>query len=200
MSRTSAADPWGTPQKLGFNSTASDETPRFSSDDLTLYFASGRGGGTTGLDIYRVTRQTVGGTWSTPALVPGVSTAGVDKWFMPCGTGTSYMTIIGQDLGQGTLGTPPTVCAELSSPQAETGTFLSKDCLTIHFASTRSGTNQLYRATRTAVGATWSTPVLVDDFKTLGGAQEDPWLSADLRTFVFASDAGGTKDLYLSTR
>lgn len=32
------------------------------------------------------------------------------------------------------------------------------------------------------------------------GAQEDPWRSPDARTFVFASDAAGTKDIHLSTR
>jgi Tol biopolymer transport system component len=200
MSRASAAAAWSAPVQLGFNSTASDETPRFSPDDLTLYFSSARAGGLGNLDIYRVTRPSVGGAWGTPQLVPGVSTTGADKWFMPCATGNTYLTILGQDIGQGTIGNPPTVCAELSSTATETGTFLTSDCLTVYFASTRSGTNKLYRAQRAAIGATWGAPVVVDDFGTLGGAQEDPWLSPDLRMFVFASDKAGTKDLYLSTR
>jgi hypothetical protein len=202
MSRTSPTALWGAPVKLGFNVTQGDETPRFAPDDLTLYFASGRAGGPGNLDIYRVTRTAVGptATWSAPALVPGVSTAGVDKWFVPCPGGTTYMTILGNDVGEGTLGNPPTVCAELSSSFGETGTFLSQDCKTIYFASTRGGPNRIYTATRPAVGMPWSAPVVVDAFQLLGGNQEDPWLSSDQRTLLFASDAAGSKDVYISTR
>lgn len=202
MSRPSPAGAWSAPVKLPFNLTGvSDETPRLSPDDLTLYFASGRTGGPGGLDIYRVTRSAVGAAWSMPQLVPGVSTAGTDKWFVPCSTGNTYMTILGTDVGQGTLGSPPTVCTELNAATgSETGTFLSPDCRTVYFASTRSGTNKLYRATRPAIGSPFSAPELVTDFGALGGAQEDPWMSTDQRTFVFVSDKNGTKDIYISTR
>jgi hypothetical protein len=204
MSRPSPMGPWTTPVKLPFNTTTSEETPRFSPDDKTLYFASGRAGGPGNLDIYRVTRNMAGpsGTWGTPALVPGVSTTGVDKWFMPCAAdNTTYLTILGNDIGEGTLGNAPTVNAVLSSATGtETGTFLSKDCLTVFFASTRSGTNMIYTSTRTAIGAQWSAPTLVTDFMQIGGAQEDPWMSPDLRTFALVSDSGGTKDVYISTR
>lgn len=201
MSRPSPQGAWSAPVRLPFNVTGvSDETPRFAPDDLTLYFASARAGGLGGLDIYRVTRPSVGAAWGAPQPVPGVSTTGTDKWFMPCAAGSSYLTILGNNIGEGTLGSPPTLCAELSSAGTETGTFLSGDCLTAHFASTRSGTNQIYRATRPAIGAPWGAPELVDDFAAVGGAQEDPWLSADLRTFVFVSNVRGSKDVYLSTR
>ncbi|HWU88952.1 MAG TPA: hypothetical protein VN253_16915 [Kofleriaceae bacterium] len=200
MSRTSPAAPWSAPTKLPFNSTASDETPRFSPDDLTLYFASGRAGGLGGLDIYRVTRTAVGGAWGTPQLVPGVNTTLTEKWFVPCATGNTYLTIYNNDIAEGTLGSPPTVVAALSSASTETGTFLSPDCLTVYFASNRNGANQLFVSTRTAVGAPWAVPSLVTDFQGLGGAQEDPWLSSDLRTFALVSDIGGTKDVYISTR
>lgn len=193
---------WGAPSRLPFNVTGvSDETPRFSPDNLTLYFASARNGGLGGLDHYRVTRPAVGGTWGTPQLVPGVSTTGVDKWFMPCPQNNTYLTILGNDIGEGTLGNPPALSSALSSPDGtETGTFLTPDCLTTYFASTRSGTNQLYVSTRPSLGGAWTAPARVTDFQALGGAQEDPWLAADLRTFVFVSNVGGTKDLYISTR
>jgi hypothetical protein len=202
MSRTSQTATWSSPVKLGFNVTVSDETPRFSPDDLTLYFASARTGGPGGLDIYRVTRTAVGpaATWTAPVLVPGVSTAGVDKWFTPCPGGTTYMTILGNDVGEGTLGNPPTVCAELSSGSTETGTFVSPDCKTIYFASNRTMTNRIYTSTRPAVGMPWSAPVLVETFQGVGGNQEDPWMSTDQRTFMFVSDARGSKDVFVSTR
>ena len=201
MSRPSPTGAWSMPTKLPFNVTGvSDETPRLSPDNLTLYFASARTGGPGLLDIYKVTRPSIGGAWGTPSLVPGVSTANNDKWFVPCAVDNTYMVSVNNDVGQGTLGSQPTVCAELSSTAAETGPFLSPDCKTIYFASVRSGTNKIYRATRPTLTAPFSAPELVTDFDALGGAQEDPWLSTDLRTFVLVSDKNGSKDVYISTR
>jgi hypothetical protein len=77
---------------------------------------------------------------------------------------------------------------------------VSKDGLTVYFASTRSGDNRIYRSTRPSVGEPFAAPTLVDDFQLLGGDQEDPWLSLDQRTFAFVSNVRGSKDLYISTR
>jgi hypothetical protein len=200
MSRPSATGAWTTPVALPFNSTASDETPRFADNDLTLYFASSRAGGVGGLDIYKVTRPSVTGAWGTPALVPGVNSVGTEKWFMTCPGTNLYLTIVGTDIGQGVMGNAPTVCAELSSTATETGTFVSADCKTIYFASNRTGTNRLYVATRTSSALPFEPPDLVVDFAGIAGNQEDPWLSPDRRTFVFVSDISGTKDVYISTR
>lgn len=200
--RGSTAVAFGTPSKLALSAIgSSEETPRFSADDKTLYFASDRAGAATGLDIYQVTRATVGSAWSLPAMVPGPNTALTEKWFMPCAVNTDYLVVVGTDLAAGTVGgAAPTVIAELSSAQVETGSFLSGDCLTAYFASARSGTFMLYTAQRTSLTAAWQTPTVVTDFAALGGAQEDPWLSSDRRTFVFVSNISGTKDVYITTR
>lgn len=202
MSRPSPTGAWSMPMRLGFNVTGSnDETPRFSADGLTLFFASNRAGGLGGLDIYRVRRTSLTAAWGLPEHCPNESTTGTDKWFMPCAAGNTYLTILGNDIGEGTIGSPPTVNAQLSDPTgSETGTFLSPDCLTVYFASTRSGTNQIWRSARPSIGAAWSAPEMVTDFAALGGAQEDPWVSADQRTFVLVSNVRGTKDVYISTR
>lgn len=200
--RTTTSMPFGTPTKLPFSATgSSEETPRFSPDDNTLYFASDRAGGAGGLDIYKATRTMAGGAWSAPAAVVGPNTAANEKWFMPCGTTTSYIVIAGPDLAAGTVGGPaPTVIAELNSTSTETGTFLTSDCLTIDFASARTGTSLMYTSHRTSMTTAWQTPTQVIDFAALGGAQEDPWIAADGRTFVFASNKAGTKDVYIATR
>lgn len=196
-----AGGAFGAPVRLPFNQTAvSDETPRFSADDLTLYFASARAGGPGNLDIYRVTRPAIGGTWSAPALVPGVSTTGVDKWFTPCAVNNTYLTVLDQDIGFGTLGNAPQIETTLSSAATEISPFLSPDCLTVYFASARNGTVKIFTSTRPTLASAWSMPALVEDFNALGGGQEDPWLSPDNRTFLFVSNAAGTKDLYISTR
>lgn len=200
--RGSTAVPFGTPAKLLFSVVGtSEETPRFSADDKTLYFASDRAGGAGGLDIYKVTRMAIGGAWSTPALVAGPNTAVNEKWLMPCAVNNDYLVVTGPDLAAGTFnGAAPTVVAELSSAQPETGAFLTPDCLTTYFASSRSGTFMLYTSHRTSLAAAWQAPTPVLDFASTGGAQEDPYVSADGRTALFVSNIGTTKDVYITTR
>lgn len=202
MTRATTSAAFGPPSKLPFSVTgSSDETPRFSPNGKTLYFASNRGA-VGNLDIYRVTRQNAGGPWSAPALVPGVNTTALEKWFMPCGMSNDYLVIQGGDIARGTIGgAPPVVVTELSAPAAnETGTFLTGDCLTVYFASVRSGTNKLYTSHRTSLTTAWQAPTPVDDFVSIGGEQEDPWLADDGRMFVFVSNVSGTKDVYISVR
>lgn len=212
MSRPSIGAPWTMPALLPFDTTtSSEETPRFSGDDRTLYFASNRG--TSGsLDIYAVTRPAAGSTtWGKPVPVAEVNTGATEKWFAPCmnnhyvlvrGTGTDDTT----HLFEGTLGAgAPVAIASLNSAAAnDTGAFLTQDCLTIYFASFRTPTEKIFTAHRAMVGDRWPATTQVDDFKigTGGDNQEDPWLSPDGKTFALASDAAGNgnKDIYLSTR
>jgi hypothetical protein len=200
MTRATPQAPWSTPQPLAlFNTTASEESPRLSPNDLTIYF--GRGG-----DIYTATRTSVGSAWSTPTMVPGISTAlNYEKWLAVCNNGYFMVSrangVNGQDLYQGQIGVDNgSLITELSSTSNEISSFLSNDCLTAYFASNRSGTTQLYTATRTSVTSPWSTPTM---FTALGTStdNEDPWVAPDNRTFVFATVRGNaTKDLYISTR
>ena len=213
MSRTSVtATTWSTPVRLSFNvDGTSDETGRFSADDKMLYFASSRTGTTGGLDIWQTTRPTVGVAtgWTAPTLVATINSAQTDKWCMPCSLGRYLMvssrtpTSTNDDIYEGTSGGgAPTLVAELSSAASgDTGAFLTADCKTAYFASTRSGTNRIYKSTRTSITSPWSPPELVPDFMAVGMAQEDPWISEDQRTFVFsATTAAGNKDVYITTR
>lgn len=208
-SRASTITPWTAAVKLPFNSgTASDETPRLSADDRTLYFASGRAGNGN-LDIYSVTHPTPDAlSWGTPQPLTSVNTTTlVEKWYMPCGTNHYVMVqstaSAGTDLVEGTLGgAAPTPIAELNSAQSETGTFVSQDCLTIYFASARTSPQMIYKSHRLSLADPWQKPTPVVEFPISGGNgnQEDPWISLDGRTFLFASDAAGNKDIYISTR
>lgn len=207
--RATVSEPWTPAAPVSFNSAMfSDETPRLSADDKTLYFASGRDNNGV-LDIYKTTRSARGLTdWSTPAMITSVSTvAATEKWFMPCGTDHYVMVrsvgVGDSDLVEGTLGgAAPAPITKLISTGNETGTFVTPDCLTIYFASTKVTPTKMFRSHRAALTAPWDDPVAVDDFPLTGGDgnQEDPWMSSDSRTFAFVSSASGTKDVYLSTR
>lgn len=203
--RTAIGAAWATPSPLPFDSEASEETPRFSGDDSTLYFASDRT--TAGnLDIYAVSRTAAGNaTWGAPQLFANLHTTATEKWLAPC-SGNHYVVVQSTaagdtDLFEGTLGGgAPAPIDVVNTASTETGAFLTPDCLTLYFASTRVTPERIYVTHRATIGSPWQMPSVVDDFRSTGGNQEDPWLALDGRTFAFASDAGGSKDIYLSTR
>lgn len=200
---------WSAPVKLSFT-VDGDQTPRLSADDLTLYFSSPRATTDGTLDIFQATRTAAGtNTWTTPTKLTAVSSAVTEKWYMPCPVKGSADYIMTKDQGAGTThlvestaGGAATLITELvSDTGSETGTFLSNDCLTIWFASNRTTPAMIYTSHRTAIGAAWAAPKPVVDYPLTGtDNQEDPWMASDLRTFVFASNAGGDKDVYISTR
>ncbi|MEJ7596702.1 MAG: hypothetical protein WKG01_02230 [Kofleriaceae bacterium] len=197
--RATPQDTFGIPIKLALSLTGSaEETPRFSDNDLTLYFSSSRDGN---LDVYSVARPATGTPWTGQGTsLTGLTSGAVEKWFAPC-DGGRYLVILGTDVAEGTVPDAPTVVTSLSSAASETGTFVTKDCRTAYFASNVGGTNQIYLSTRTAVTDPWPAPTPVTDFAALGGDQQDPWISPDQRTFVLASNAaGGQNDIYISTR
>lgn len=213
MSRPSVTSmTWSAPVRLSINlDGTADETPRFSADDKTLFFASSRIGTTGGLDIWQTTRPTVGVAtgWSTPTLLGTINSAQTDKWCMPCSLGR-YVMVSGRnnpanpsdDIYEGLDGAAPTLVTQLSDlNDGDTAPFIASDCLTIYFASSRSGTNRIYTSTRASVASPWAPPVALPDFQAVGLAQEDPWLSQDQRTFVFsATTTAGNKDVYITTR
>jgi hypothetical protein len=213
MSRPTVNDAWGSAMELdsAFNAPAvgsgdapTEEGPRLTPNDLTLYW--GRDG-----TIYAATRTTTSDPWTVQGPVTQVNTAGeYGKWLAVCDNGYFMISRAngsnGQDFYEGQLGGnngPGTVVTELNSTANETSTFLSNDCLTTYFASSRSGSSQIYTATRPTVASTWTTPTEVATFDTATD-DEDPWISNDQLTFYFASTRfGGTNDnkgVFVSTR
>jgi len=195
MTRATPSDPWGTKQLLA-QSAGNDESPRLSPDELTLYY--GRNG-----DIYQMTRATTTSPWSSPSIVPAVNVVGsatYEKWMAVCDN-SYYMLIRNSDVWEGTLGSAPTIVASLSTAGAEISTWLAKDCKTVMFARQPSGGQlDLMISTRASTTDPWPAATPLTDFNTATSNEEDPWESLDQRAFVFASNAAGTKDLYLSTR
>ena len=109
--------------------------------------------------------------------------------------------ILGNDVAEGTLPNKPTVVTILSTGASETGTFITKDCLTAYWASVVSGDNAIYTSTRSVATDAWPAPAMVMDFTALGGEQSDPWISPDQKTFSLTSDiTGNQNDIYISTR
>jgi hypothetical protein len=206
MTRNSPADAWGPPTELTqLNTTLQEESPRISTDDLTLYF--GRSG-----DIFKSTRTTTASPWGAPTAVTEVNTTAYEKWLAVCGDNYFLLSravaraagATDQDLFVGRLdGTDPgTLSAELSTAGSnENSSFLSTDCKTAIYTSNRGGQPQIYMATRPDAGSPFGTSSLYEQFGT-STDDEDAWMSVDQRTFFFASIRNGSqnKAIYTSTR
>ncbi|HEY5951058.1 MAG TPA: hypothetical protein VIV40_36455, partial [Kofleriaceae bacterium] len=200
MTRATPTSAWSSPAPLTVLNTAVDEeSPRLSQDDLTLYF--GRDG-----DIYKSTRAAPGDPWGAASPVTSLNTAAYEKWAAVCANGyvmlSRAVTNRGQDFFEGDIATgAPTAVAQLNSGSQEQGTFLSNDCLRVYFQSNRDNAQfNIYVASRVTMTSAWSNPTVLPDFNTATFNEEDPWQSADQRTFVFASNSSGNKDVYISTR
>ena len=201
--RASLTSAWATATKLAISAVESDETPRFSPDDLTLYYASARTGTLGSLDIFQTTRPAKGSTaFGVITAVAGPSSTLLEKTYTPCNG--SYVVVVAGDLAEGTVGAAPMPITVLNDATgSETGPFLTADCLRIYFASTRDGTAKIYASSRASMTAPWAAPALATDIPSVTGAtgMEDPWFSPDERILSFAATvAGGTKDQYIIAR
>ena len=195
MTRATPSAPWGT-KTLLYQSANNDESPRLSLDELTLYF--GKNG-----DIWQLTRSAVGQPWGNAMAVPGVNVIGnatYEKWFAVC-QGGYYIEVRDSDLWEGTLPSAPTKIASLSTSGSEISTWLSPDCKTVMFARTPTGGQEdIMISTRAATTDPWPAATVMTDFNTATYNEEDPWMSNDMHTFIFASNQNGNKDLWQSTR
>jgi Tol biopolymer transport system component len=201
--RESTTDIWGEPANLGshINRPAWDGNPRISTDGLSLYFDSFRGGGRGNADIWVTTRITVDSVWRTPQNIgalntsqadrdPSISSDGLTLYFSSKRSGN-------WDLYQATRpnqtalwsGTDLESIQIVNSPQADRNPFISADGLSLFFSSTRAegfGNWDLYVATRLTVDSPWSDPVnLGDTINTVGGADYAPSISSDSLTLYY---------------
>lgn len=200
MTRATTTSAWGPPTALGnLNTGDNEESPRLTSDDLTMYF--GRDG-----DIFKSTRTAVGGAWPAASPVTVLNTGANEKWAAVCSNGYVILSRANgsnaQDLYEGNIATGAnTLLTQLNTTENEQGTFLSADCLALYFQSSRTGGQfDIYMSTRTTTTTAWSNPTKLADFNTAGANEEDAWISTDQRLFAFASNSAGNKNLYMSTR
>jgi len=228
VSRRACADcPWEPPVNLGavVNTAASETGPGLSIDGHMLFFTSTRPGGQGLSDLYLSHRAnpTDDLGWGPPVgLGPDVNTAASEAgaeylqsaedgaanlYFNrapPGQTADIYYATIAPD-GE-TLG-PVTLVTELSDPTAtDQGVTLRTDGREVFFFSTRpggSGGNDLWTSTRRSVHDPWSTPVNLGTPINSTLADQQPGLSTDGRTLVFASSRSGSfggTDIWMITR
>ncbi len=228
VARRACADcPWDAPVNLGpvVNTTASETGPGLSIDGHLLFFTSTRAGGQGLSDLYLSQRADAKDDfgWGPPVgLGPDVNTAaseagaeylqsaedGTGNLYFnrapPGGTADLYYAPLTRD---GETRGPAILIPELSDPTGtDQGATLRTDGREVFFFSTRSGGlggADLWTSTRRSIHDAWSAPVNLGAPLNSAAAEQQPSLSGDGRTLVFASSRsggfGGT-DIWMSTR
>ena len=94
----------------------------------------------------------------------------------------------------------PVAIAELNTSEFDAQAIISADGLAIYFAHGPTvGDRDLFVATRASRSAPFGPPTLLDEASSTT-EDNDPWISADQRTLLFASMRSGNRDIYIATR
>ena len=182
-----------------------DADPSLSDDGKELYFTSGRNGQ---LDIWRATRNGVGGQWQALEPVeelnsnarehsPMVSRNGRTMIFSrgPSGRGDLW---ISKRLNRSDNWSEPEPLDALNTADPEGDPSLSPSGKMIIF--TRN--SDIYMSMRDSLDDDWREPWLVEELST-GHSDADPFLLDEGLTVVFSSNVPGgmgKMDLYTATR
>lgn len=187
-----------------------DTTPELAPDGLSLFFASARAGGLGELDVYVATRRSPADEWDAPVLMEDLST--------PLGEGAPTITsdnltawiCRGQvdaaaDLFRGTRENADdpwevAVFEPINSGGDDCSPWIFATGEELWFSSIRDGGAGDYDIWRAPIvdGAP-GDPESVAELNLPGG-EDDPWLSPDGLTILFASNRDGTYDLFMATR
>ena len=219
--------PWGAPVNLGapVNGPGAEAGPRLSIDGHLLFFQSDRPGGHGAADIYVSRRNNpkddfswgdpvnLGSDVNTPLLEQAASylqsaeDGAANLYFNRGALGTAdlYYAPVTRD---GETRGPAVLVAELSDPVAfDQHATVRKDGREIFFASFNRagglGAFDLWTSTRRSVHEPWSLPVNLGAPLNTTSTDQQPSLTSDARTLLFASDRPGgfgANDLWISTR
>ncbi|HEX9608561.1 MAG TPA: hypothetical protein VF962_15150 [Gemmatimonadaceae bacterium] len=215
------------PVKLGsvVNTAFTESGPGLSIDEHMLFFTSNRPGGQGLTDLYVSHRANPKDDlgWESPVgLGPDVNTGASEagaEYLQSAEDGAANLYFNRAPLGgtadiyyapltrDGETRGPATLVSEISHPTAtDQGSTLRTDGREIFFFSTRPGGiggNDLWTSTRRSVHDPWPTPTNLGSPLNSVAAEQQPSLSSDGRTLLFASSRtggfGGT-DIYVSTR
>jgi len=206
--RMAVGDDWPAPQvAMELSSGAADTSPEISPDGLTMFLSSNRAGGD--FDIYMSRRMNRNETWPTPEPVDSLNSVSNDYGvgFMPDllhlvlastrdGTFDLFAT---RRMGLDQPWETPGAITELNSGALESDPWIDASGTVLYFTGDRLANVNIHIAERASRGEMFAMPEVVAE---ISGADldQDPWLSPDMKTVLFASDRAGTLDLYMAKR
>ncbi len=201
-SRPDTTAAFGTPAAVAaLNSSSSESRVSISSDGLTIYMNSNRMGTRGGMDIWRATRTTPTGTFSTPdqATVESVNTGDDEHDVQLSADGLRLYFALGRTgmpqriatASRATTADPfgaASTIVELDAGSGDADPAVSADELLMVFTSLRTaelaGSN-LWYTTRARVTEKWLPPRLVPDIN-IDGDEGDAFLTPDGCTLLFS--------------
>jgi hypothetical protein len=213
------AKPFGKPVALtDLNSPLDDLIARLSSDLLTAYIGSDRGGSVN--QIWRATRTTPTGTFATPTLLPVVNFPSADtekptitgdsltlyaSAFLPVDAGgrTSHIyaftrTSTGADFGAAS----PVTATLIAGSVNERDPYVTPDGNELYFCSDAKTQLDIYVSKK--VGGVFGAPTRITELAATTVALScNPFLSADGLTMYFFSNrppSAGSTDIWVARR
>ncbi len=211
--RATANDPWAPPMIDDQLSSSADETtPEMSGDGLVMFQSSERDGGMGGYDIWISTRASVTAAWSTPVVVPELSSPEDDN---ACAPRDDLLEVV-QSSDRGASGTNDPTDLWLSDRTSRTGAwpkpirlaisdgsddapFPSADGLELYFADSPNGDQDLYVARRATLDDDFGPPERIDELDS-SDDDDDPWVSPDGHHIFFSRSTATTSTLWESER
>ncbi|HWB79049.1 MAG TPA: hypothetical protein VG755_29010 [Nannocystaceae bacterium] len=194
------------------NSEFFDDDPTLRGDLLEIYFASLRGGGVGGEEIWRAERNSVAEDWGDPEIMSGLNSIGQDGW--PELSHDGLWLSFGSDrfggegsfdiyvVGRADFDSPwslPFRVDELSSFDPEASAVMSADMLEVMLASPIPTGDDILRATRDDVLAPFGALTPVDELNT-NGRDTVPFIDLLGTRVLFASDRMGDMAIWTATR
>jgi hypothetical protein len=202
----------------GINTGSYEGWPTLSSDELTMYFMSNRGGaGSTGaIDVFVATRPSITAAFGTPAAVANVNTTGDDE--CPTVTADGLFLYVDRNAGSAStywdiylaqranttvdFGTPMLVPSlnQTANGKEDDNQFILPNNSAMYFISDRGISRDIYRAARN-VGGTFDTPVAV--LPLPNSNENSAAVTNDELTMYFSTDATptlGLQDVWMSKR
>lgn len=205
VSRRASVDAgWGAPQPVPeLNTDGGEGAPGVSLDGLTIWFSRSQ-------QIYVTTRPTRTQPWSAPTPVSELNTVGGQ---LDPAVDESSLTMLfasnradaGWDLYSSirpnttAAWSPPVPTPGLNSPSDDLDPFVASYGLQVWFASSRSGSGDLFWSYRASVNDPFLAPVALTTLNT-ATKESDPTLSADLHYILFASNRIGLPQIYEAYR
>ncbi|MFC1794061.1 M56 family metallopeptidase [Planctomycetota bacterium] len=214
---------FGIPTNLGLsvNSSYLDAGPCISPDGLSLLFNSFRPGGSGGMDIWIMTRETTSESWGEPMNLgpivnsssndglPEMSADGLTLYFnsnRPGGLGGEDIWLTTRATIEDEWGIPINLGPIVNSSAWELGASVSADGMLLYFGSQRSGgygEYDIWVATRETTDAPWSSVDNLGPTVNSGDHENQPAISSDgLSLFFACTQPGGSggMDIWVTTR
>ena len=177
------------------SSTSVEITPELSYDGLTMYFSSTHNPANGDSNIWMSTRASTADEWSEPAEVAPLSYFAIDDAAAtPSADGRALVENYDEQdnahISESTRATTsalwgtPSLLANVNSSANDNNPMLSADQLSLYFDSDRSGSDQLYVATRASTADAFGSATPLDETDPLG-SESAPWISPDSHHLVF---------------